>query len=307
MKVAVNHQSLYRNRARGGKFRRTWSTTTETETRPVSVTIRWADPSYYEKGYFFTPCFFCVIDDMNTMKFSIRPTLKWALVLCVLAGFAFFFICQFDSQLWPKVVQLYSSFQHKHHLKRAILSFGAYSPLAYILAQILQVIIAPIPGGAVEFLGGYLFGAKAGFLYSMIGLILGSWLAFSLARIFEKLAVEKFVSPQTRKKFDYLIGHEGLILSLLLFLIPGFPKDALCYLLGLTPMHLGIFLVISTVGRVPGTLMACLQGAKAYDHQYMTLLILLGVSALVVLVVYIYDEKVHNLVRKLKERRWQRW
>ena len=71
-----------------------------------------------------------------------------------------------------------------------IRSFGPYSPLAYILLQIIQVVVAPIPGGAIEFLGGYLFGVTAGFLYSMIGLILGSWLAFSLARIFEKLAVE---------------------------------------------------------------------------------------------------------------------
>jgi uncharacterized membrane protein YdjX (TVP38/TMEM64 family) len=56
-------------------------------------------------------------------------------------------------------------------------------------------------------------------------------------RIFEKYTVEKFVSPQTIKKFDYLIGHEGVIVSFLLFLIPGFPKDALFYLLGLTLMH----------------------------------------------------------------------
>ena len=173
------------------------------------------------------------------------------------------------------------SFITDHQLKKVILSYGSYSPLAYILIQIVQVVIAPIPGGAIEFIGGYLFGAKIGFIYSMIGLFIGSWIAFSLARIFEKLAVEKFVSAETRKKFDYLIGHEGVILSFLLFLIPGFPKDALCYILGLTPMHLGIFLFISTVGRVPGTLMACLQGGKAFDHQYKTMLILLGISTLV--------------------------
>jgi uncharacterized membrane protein YdjX (TVP38/TMEM64 family) len=162
------------------------------------------------------------------------------------------------------------------------------------------VVVAPVPGGAIEFLGGYLFGVKAGFIYSMIGLTLGSWFAFSLAKIFEKWVVEKFVSPKMMKKFDYLIGHEGVILSFLLFLIPGFPKDALCYILGLTPMHLGIFLIISTIGRIPGTLMATLQGAKAFDHQYKLFLILLGVSALVILVFYIYHEKIHGWIKKLK-------
>jgi len=232
------------------------------------------------------------------MKFSLQWKWKWLWV--ILAGFIILSIYQYNSQLWIKAVNLYDTLHDRHQLKVIIRSFGPYSPLAYILLQITQVVVAPIPGGAIEFLGGYLFGVKAGFFYSMIGLILGSWMAFSLARIFEKLAVEKFVSPQTIKRFDYLIGHEGLILSFLLFLIPGFPKDALCYLLGLTPMHTGIFLIISTIGRVPGTLMATLQGGKAFEHQYKTFLVLLGISAMVILAFYIYRDEIHHWIKRLK-------
>ncbi len=226
---------------------------------------------------------------------------KWVLLLCIFAGVVFFIIYQYHSQLWNQVNKLYHIYQDHHQLKKVIKSFGPYAPLGYILLQIMQVVIAPVPGGAVEFLGGYLFGVKAGFIYSMIGLTIGSWFAFSLARIFEKIAVEKFVSDQTRKKFNYLIEHEGAILSFILFLLPGFPKDALCYILGLTPMHLGIFLIISTIGRIPGTLMAILQGAKAFEHEYYTFGMLLGGSALVILVFYIYHEEIHNLIKKLKE------
>jgi uncharacterized membrane protein YdjX (TVP38/TMEM64 family) len=232
------------------------------------------------------------------MKFSLQWKWKWLWV--ILAGFIILSIYQYNSQLWIKAVNLYDTLHDRHQLKVIIRSFGPYSPLAYILLQIIQVVVAPIPGGAIEFLGGYLFGVEAGFFYSMIGLVLGSWMAFSLARIFEKLAVEKFVSPQTIKKFDYLIGHEGLILSFLLFLIPGFPKDALCYVLGLTPMHLGIFLTISTIGRIPGTLMATLQGAKAFEHQYKTFLVLLGISAMVILAFYIYHDEIHHWIKRLK-------
>jgi uncharacterized membrane protein YdjX (TVP38/TMEM64 family) len=227
---------------------------------------------------------------------------KWVLLLCVLMGFIFFLIYQYNSQIGVQLKNLYSLYQDQEEFKKVVSSYGAYGPLAYILLQILQVVIAPIPGGAIEFLGGVLFGVKAGLIYSMIGLTLGSWLAFELARIFEKLAVEKFVSEETRKKFDYLVEHQGVILSFILFLIPGFPKDALCYILGLTPMHLGIFLVISTIGRIPGTLMATLQGAKAFEHQYYTFGLLLGVSFLVVLIFYIYHEEIHNLVKKLRKR-----
>jgi uncharacterized membrane protein YdjX (TVP38/TMEM64 family) len=237
------------------------------------------------------------------MTTSFQKKWIWILFLCILAGLVFFIIFQYNSQLWNQIVKLYDLLHNRRQLKGFILSFAAYSPLAYILLQIIQVVIAPIPGGAIEFLGGYLFGAKVGFIYSMVGLTLGSLMAFSLARIFEKIAVEKFVSERTRKKFDYLVEHQGAILSFILFLIPGFPKDALCYILGLTPMHLGIFLVISTIGRIPGTLMACLQGGKAFEHQYKTFLVLLGISGLVILVFFIYHEEIHNLLKKIKPAR----
>jgi len=225
------------------------------------------------------------------------------LIICILAGLSFFSIYQYNTQIWRGAVKFYYTLQDRHHnyqLKGIILSYGPYSPLAFILVQVLQVVVAPIPGGAIEFLGGYMFGVKAGFFYSMVGLLLGSCLAFSLARIFERWALEKFVSQENRKKFDYLIGHEGVILGFLLFLIPGFPKDALCYILGLTPMHWGIFLIISTIGRIPGTLMATLQGAKAFDHQYKIFLILLGISVLIILVFYIYREEIHQSIKKMK-------
>jgi len=234
------------------------------------------------------------------MTVSFLKRRNW-LIFLLLLGVVILLIYRFNSQIWVRAVDFYELLHDQHHLKAIITSYGAYSPIAYTLIQALQVVVAPIPGGLIEFMGGYLFGVKAGFVYSMIGSIFGSWLAFVLARLFERVAVEKFVHIRTMKKFDYLIGHEGVILSFLLFLIPGFPKDALCYILGLTPMHLGIFLVISTIGRIPGTLMACLQGGKAFDHQYITLLILFGVSALIIMIFYIYHDEIHHLIKKLRK------
>ena len=231
------------------------------------------------------------------MKSWFPSKLKWG-VICLLGGLIVLTFYWYYSQLWVQAVNLWNLFQDRHQLKVVLRSYGPYSPLAFILLQIIQVVIAPIPGEAIEFLGGYVFGVWGGMVYSMIGLILGSGLAFGIAKIFERQAIERFISPELRKKFDYLIGHEGVILSFLLFLIPGFPKDTLCYILGLTPMHWGIFLIISTIGRIPGTLMATLQGAKAFDQQYVTLLILLGISVLIIMVFYIYHEKIHQWIRK---------
>jgi len=235
------------------------------------------------------------------MKLSLQLRSKWVWMTCLLVGLVILLIYLYYSQLWIQAAKLRDLFQDRHQLKRVIKSFGPYSPLAFILLQVIQVVVAPIPGEVIEFLGGYVFGVWGGMIYSMIGLILGSGLAFGMARIFEKQAIKRFVSPELRKKFDYLIGHEGVILSFLLFLIPGFPKDTLCYILGLTPMHWGIFLIISTIGRMPGTLMATLQGAKVFEHQYMLSLILLGISALVILVFYIYHEEIHQWIKKMSK------
>ena len=235
------------------------------------------------------------------MKLLLQSRSRWGWVTCLLVGLVILLIYLYNSQLWIQVVKPWDLFHDRHQLKKVIKSFGPYSPMAFILLQVIQVVVAPIPGEAIEFLGGYVFGVWGGMVYSMIGLILGSGLAFGIARIFEKQAIERFVSPELRKKFDYLIGHEGVILGFLLFLIPGFPKDTLCYILGLTPMHWGIFLIISTIGRIPGTLMSILQGAKVFDHQYMLFLILLGISALVTLVFYIYHEEIHRWIKKMSE------
>ena len=231
---------------------------------------------------------------------SLQSKLKWG-IICLLGGLVALAFYRYYSDLWVQAVKLWGLFQDRHQLKLFLRSYGPYSPLVFILLQIIQVVVTPIPGEAIEFLGGYVFGVWAGMVYSMIGLILGSWLAFSIARIFERRAIERFVSPELRKKFDFLIGHEGVILSFFLFLIPGFPKDTLCYILGLTPMHLGIFLIISTIGRIPGTWMSTLQGAKIYEHQYKTFFILLGISALIILVFYIYHETIHQWIKKMSK------
>jgi uncharacterized membrane protein YdjX (TVP38/TMEM64 family) len=230
------------------------------------------------------------------------PKSKWILIYCLLGVIFVLSVYVYHPELHKQMIKSYRLLHEPRQLKVFILSYGAYAPLVFVLVQGLQVIVAPIPGGPIEFLGGYLFGAWGGLIYSMIGLTVGSILAFALGKILREWAVEKFVSQDHRRKFEYLFGHEGAILGFLLFLIPMFPKDALCYILGLTPMRFGVFLLISTTGRIPGTLMATFQGAKAFEHQYKALLLMLAISALTVLLSYIYHDRIHQIIKRLKKK-----
>lgn len=167
--------------------------------------------------------------------------------------------------------------------------------------QVFQVVAAPIPGEVTGFLGGFFYGAFWGIILSTIGLTIGSWLAFTLSRIFGRPFVEKVVKKETLDRFDYLLKHKKAdILVLLLFLIPGFPKDYLCYILGLGPMNTGIFLIISTAGRFLGTCLLTLGGLFIRNHQYYRFSILLGIAIIIVLLSMAYKDKIEEFLRKLQ-------
>ena len=127
---------------------------------------------------------------------------------------------------------------------------------------------APIPGELTRFIGGYLYGPFWGTVYATIGLTIGSWIAFMLARFLGEPLLEKVVKKEVFEKFDHFMEHKGLLVSFLLFLIPGFPKDYLCYIMGVSLIPTGTFIIISTAGRLLGTIMLSVTGAFAGNGQY---------------------------------------
>jgi uncharacterized membrane protein YdjX (TVP38/TMEM64 family) len=194
----------------------------------------------------------------------------------------------------------YVTFIYKEKAIAFIKSFHPYDEAAFIFLQILQVVIAPIPGEVTGIIGGYLYGPIPGTIYSTIGLTVGSWLAFALARTFGLPLVEKAVKPDIIQKYDYLMTHQGVFIAFILFLIPGFPKDYLCYLIGLSHMKTATFLIISTFGRLFGTTLLSVSGSYVRNNQYGALLIVITVGGIFILLTYIYREKLLSVIKKRK-------
>jgi uncharacterized membrane protein YdjX (TVP38/TMEM64 family) len=193
-------------------------------------------------------------------------------------------------------------FSSRTRLSTYVASFGPTAPFVFIGLQSLQVIVAPIPGDLTGFIGGCLFGTAAGFLYSTIGLTLGSWLAFVISRRFGLPLVRRFVGKEIMDKFDYLMEHKGALFSFIFFLIPGLPKDYFCYLLGLSPMHVLTFLVVSTVGRIPGTLLLSMEGQAIRAEHYRTFFAILGLGLIVIVLALIYRDKIEHWLRHNERR-----
>lgn len=188
-------------------------------------------------------------------------------------------------------------FIDKEKLLAFLASLGPLSFVGFIMLQAVQVVASPIPGEVTGLLGGFLYGPVLGVLLSTIGLTIGSYIAFSLARRFGTPFVEKFVHPATMDRFDYLLHHKGAFFVFLLFLIPGFPKDYLCYILGLGHLSTTEFLVIGGTGRLFGTILLTLGGNYIRNQQYMRFFILAGVAIVVVLLAMAYRDKLERLFR----------
>ncbi len=186
---------------------------------------------------------------------------------------------------------LHVYFLDREKTAQFINSFGPYSVVALILLQTAQVILAPIPGEVTGFISGFLYGPVLGTVYSTIGLTLGSWLAFMLARIFGLPLAEKIISPHIIIKYNTFMAHKGVLVAFALFLIPGFPKDALCYVTGLSHMRTGVFLVISTAGRLLGTIMLSVAGSMVRNDRMEAVIILAAACGVLVLLAAKYREK----------------
>jgi len=208
----------------------------------------------------------------------------------------------FWDTLARNAVSLYHLVTDRDDVERLLDTFGAFGPAMFILFQIFQVIIAPVPGEVSGLIGGYLFGAANGFLLSSIGLSLGSWINFGIGRVLGKKFIRKLIPGRTLNRIETLLKRQGVIVLFVLFLFPGFPKDYLCLFLGLSSLPLAVFMLLSSVGRMPGTLLLSLQGAALNDKMYEIFFVLLLICILAVALSYRYREKIYQWVDKMNHK-----
>ncbi len=205
----------------------------------------------------------------------------------------------FREPLFSSLAAVYTLITEREGITAYVASFGAAAPFVFMGIQVLQVILAPIPGEATGFIGGYLFGAFKGCVYSTIALTFGSWLNFCIGRFLGKRWVRRVIPSGKLKKFDYMFRHHGVLVAFVLFLVPGFPKDYLCLFLGVSTMPMRVFLLMALVGRIPGTLMLSLQGALMFEKNYLYFCLIVAVNLVGVLYGYRYRETLYRWIEKI--------
>lgn len=195
---------------------------------------------------------------------------------------------------WAKLAGYYDLFCDRQWLRSVVKSSGYAAPFIFVGLQIGQVVFAPVPGDVTGFLGGYMFGAWGGFLLSTIGLTVGSMLNFYIGRFMGERALRRIIRCETYEKYNDMVQYKGILVIIICFLIPGFPKDYLCLFLGLTTLPAGVFFVISTVGRLPGTIALSLQGASFFDKNYMVFALLTLLCVLFAVAAYLLRDPLYR-------------
>jgi uncharacterized membrane protein YdjX (TVP38/TMEM64 family) len=217
--------------------------------------------------------------------------------VCLLLAAVALYVLFSSNPVVVKYRELAHFYSNRREVKALLNRMGSYAPLVFILLQALQVVMAPVPGEATGFLGGLVFGTTLGFIYSTLGLTLGSILAFGLGRWLGLPLLRRVISAHVYHRFDFVTRPGAELVLLLLFIIPGFPKDYLCFFLGVSPIPFGVFLVICAFGRMPGTWMLSIQGAKVGGGHYLDFLIVLTLAATAAVPAYIFRDRIYAWLR----------
>lgn len=143
------------------------------------------------------------------------------------------------------------TFLNEDKLTQFVKGFGFWGPLIVCILTISQVIIPVLPGGIGLLPGTLLYGPWIGFLINYIGVVLGSIVAFLLARIYGMKIIYRFFSPKMIEKYEKWLTYQkqfDRFFTVAIFL-PIAPDDFLCYLAGTTKMSLKKFVIIILLGK----------------------------------------------------------
>ena len=190
--------------------------------------------------------------------------------------------------------EIMQAMENPEALAARIRDAGAAGAAFMVGLQILQVIIAPIPGQVINFAAGYVYGFPLGMLLSWIGTTLGAALAMTLTRLIGRPVVERLVSPAFLARADGLMGEKGLRFFFLAFLIPLLPDDAICLMAGLTSLPLSALVLAAAVGRLPALAVSVWAGAHAGEMPA-PVLIAGGIASVILLALaWRYGERVET-------------
>lgn len=184
------------------------------------------------------------------------------LFVLIVIGFVFYEVnITFDS---PEDVRLY------------IEGFGAYGPLVVIGLIILEVILAPVPGIFISIGSGAVFGAFLGTVYTYIGNMIGTSLAFFLSRRFGRPLAQRLIKESKLEYYDSFFHEKGVYGLWIAYIFPVFPIDIISFVTGLSSIKYRKFILIAGIGFIPNMFILNVFGDSLFTHGFGITTIIVG-------------------------------
>jgi len=192
----------------------------------------------------------------------------------------------------------------KEALREWVLAFGAFGWLVFISLQILQVVIFIIPGEVMQISGGFIFGFWGGLALTIAGIGIGSAINFFLGKALGPQFLMAILSREQYEKLQQYAKDARTFAGLiLLFLIPGIPKDVLCYFAGAGEREFLYFIVASMLARMPGIIGTTLAGSAVYKDKLGLVVVLAVVTAIAMILGIFFRNKIEAAIKKLLHRK----
>ncbi len=127
-------------------------------------------------------------------------------------------------------------------------SYGALGPVVLFVLMVAQVFVAVIPGHALMVTAGYVYGGL-GLFVVIASTILGSQVAFMVARWYGRDLINKLASSEIIERWNKAAQNQGIVFYFFAFVLPIFPSDLMCYVAGLATISPKRFFIANILGR----------------------------------------------------------
>lgn len=179
--------------------------------------------------------------------------------------------------------------------KNKIGELGFLGVLLLFALQLVQIFLIIIPGEPIEILAGMCYGTVGGLLFITISSAIITTLIILLVRMLGRKFVYEFFPEERIKKIENskMFKNPKRVewIMIILFLIPGTPKDLIVYIAALLPIDPFRFIAISTIARMPSIISSTLAGSTLANGKWgATILVYIITFAIIGIAIFLINK-----------------
>ena len=180
---------------------------------------------------------------------------------------------------------------------------GFWGVIIFLAIQILQVVVAIIPGEIVEVAAGVVFGWWWGFILVLLGITIGTFIIFFVFRRTGKPLIEAALGDDRLKKFEKLDKHKNRDkIIFIMFFIIGLPKDIFTYAAAFFDISIWRFFLLTTFARIPAIISSTIAGSSLAKGDIKTTVVIFVITGIISIAGYLFSEKILNKMQKRRKK-----